>query len=205
MRERPRTTLMAYALGLPAFVLIRSLLPGFYARQDTRTPVKIALVVVTVNVALKLVLMQPLSQVGLALATSAASWVNCALLATLLFRRGFLVLDARLKRRVPRQLLAALAMAAVLVGLQSPLADLLAVHDLVTRTLALGTAGVGRRGDLRRGRAGAGRRLAGRAKTIYTQAPENLTTVALDTPINLMKNKGENERLIIKTRQGDDR
>ena len=41
---------MAYALGLPAFVLIRSLLPGFYARQDTRTPVKIALVVVTVNV-----------------------------------------------------------------------------------------------------------------------------------------------------------
>jgi putative peptidoglycan lipid II flippase len=132
------TTLMAYALGLPAFVLIRSLLPGFYARQDTRTPVKIALVVVTVNVALKLVLMQPLSQVGLALATSAASWVNCALLATLLFRRGFLVLDSRLKRRVPRQLLAAVAMAAVLLGLQGPLAELLAVHDLATRTLALG-------------------------------------------------------------------
>jgi putative peptidoglycan lipid II flippase len=132
------TTLMAYALGLPAFVVIRSLLPGFYARHDTRTPVKIALVVVLVNVALKLVLMQPLSQVGLALATSAASWVNCALLATLLFRRGFLVLDARLKRRVPRQLLAALAMAAVLVGLQAPLAELMAVHDLVVRTFALG-------------------------------------------------------------------
>ena len=48
------------------------------------------------------------------------------------------MLDARLKRRVPRQLLAALAMAAVLVGLQGPLADPLAGHDLVTRTLALG-------------------------------------------------------------------
>ena len=100
------TTLMAYALGLPAFVLIRSLLPGFYARHDTRTPVKIALVVVTVNVALKLMLMQPLSQVGLALATSAASWLLRAARHAAVPARvpGA---DARLKRRVPRQLLAA--------------------------------------------------------------------------------------------------
>ncbi|UEM22549.1 murein biosynthesis integral membrane protein MurJ [Skermanella mucosa] len=131
-------TLMAYALGLPAFVLIRSLLPGFYAREDTKTPVKIALVVVTVNVALKLALMQPLSQVGLALATSAASWVNCALLAVLLFRRGFLVLDARLRRRVPRQLLAALAMAGVLLAAQWGLGGFLSAPDLWTRSLALG-------------------------------------------------------------------
>lgn len=131
-------TLMAYALGLPAFVLIRSLLPGFYAREDTKTPVKIALVVVTVNVALKLALMQPLSQVGLALATSAASWVNCALLAVLLFRRGFLVLDARLRRRVPRQLLAALVMAGVLLAAQWGLAGMLGAPALGTRSLALG-------------------------------------------------------------------
>ena len=182
---------MAYALGLPAFVLVRSLLPGFYARHDTRTPVKIALVVVTVNVALKLMLMQPLSQVGLALATSAASWVNCALLATLLFRRGFLVLDTRLKRRVPRQLLAALAMSAVLDRFaRSPgrSAGRPRSGDPHARPWA---AGIGWGGDLHSGGAGIGCRLAGRAKTIYTQAPENLTTVALDTPLNLMKNKDE--------------
>jgi len=91
-------TLTAYALGLPAFVLIRSVLPGFYAREDTATPVRIAVVAVTVNIALKLALMGTMQQVGLALATSLSSWVNFVLLALALRRRGFLTLDRRLKR-----------------------------------------------------------------------------------------------------------
>jgi putative peptidoglycan lipid II flippase len=91
-------TLMAYALGLPAFVLIRSVLPGFYAREDTATPVRIAVIAVSVNIALKLALMGSLQQVGLALATSISSWVNFVLLALALRRRGFLTLDPRLKR-----------------------------------------------------------------------------------------------------------
>jgi putative peptidoglycan lipid II flippase len=92
------TTLMAYAFGLPAFVLIRCVLPGFYAREDTATPVRVAALVVTINVALKLALMGSLQQVGLAFATSVSSWLNLILLALALRRRGQLKVDARLKR-----------------------------------------------------------------------------------------------------------
>jgi putative peptidoglycan lipid II flippase len=91
-------TLMAYAIGLPAFVLLRSVLPGFYAREDTTTPVRIAVIAVAVNIALKVALMGPFQQIGLAFATSLSSWLNFILLALALRRRGFLALDRRLKR-----------------------------------------------------------------------------------------------------------
>ncbi|HSK39937.1 MAG TPA: murein biosynthesis integral membrane protein MurJ [Arenibaculum sp.] len=110
--------LRAYALGLPAFVMIKSLVPGFFAREDTATPVRIAVVAVAVNVALKLVLMAPLGAAGLALATSAAAWVNCVLLAVVLARRGHLTIDGRLRARVPRMLVAAAGMAGVLVSVE---------------------------------------------------------------------------------------
>ncbi|MBP2300488.1 murein biosynthesis integral membrane protein MurJ [Azospirillum picis] len=107
-------TLQAYALGLPAFVVIRSLVNGFYARHDTATPVRVALAAVGINVALKLALMGPLAQVGLAVATSVGAWVNAGLLAWLLHRRGLFRADARLTRNLPRMALAAAAMAAAL-------------------------------------------------------------------------------------------
>ncbi len=104
--------LAAFALGLPANVLVKCLTPGFFAREDTATPVKIAAVAMLTNIALMLVLMGPFEHVGIALATTASAWVNAGLLAIVLRRRGYLVLDARLKRRVPRILAAALATAA---------------------------------------------------------------------------------------------
>ena len=63
--------LTAYAVGLPAYVLIRALTPGFFAREDTRTPVKIAVATMIANVALAVVLMQFLAHVGIALADGA--------------------------------------------------------------------------------------------------------------------------------------
>src|SRR6185437_15468163 len=63
-------TLMAYTIGLVPFVLIRSVVAPFLARGDTATPVKAALTGTAVNIVLKVVLMGPLAQVGLALATS---------------------------------------------------------------------------------------------------------------------------------------
>lgn len=107
-------TLQAYALGLPAFVVIRSLVNGFYARHDTATPVRVALAAVGINVALKLALMGPLAQVGLAVATSVGAWVNAGLLAWLLYRRGLFRADVRLIRNLPRMALAAAAMAGAL-------------------------------------------------------------------------------------------
>lgn len=103
--------LTAYASGLPAYVMIKVLGPGFYARMDTRTPVKFAMISVAVNIILNLVLMGPLQHVGLALATSIASWLNMTLLAVTLSRRGVLKSDIRLRRRLPRTIGASVLMA----------------------------------------------------------------------------------------------
>ncbi len=106
--------LSAYAAGLPAYVLIRALLPGYYAREDTRTPVKIAAATVVANVVLAVILMQFLAHVGIALATALAAWCNAGALGLILLRRGHLEIDRRLRRSVPRLVFASAAMATTL-------------------------------------------------------------------------------------------
>ncbi|MHA1565153.1 MAG: murein biosynthesis integral membrane protein MurJ [Alphaproteobacteria bacterium] len=115
--------LTAFAVGLPAYVLTKSLNPGFFAREDTATPVKIAALAVALNIALALILMQFLAHVGIALATALSAWVNAGLLGIILHRRGHLSLDERLRTRLPRIVLAAGVMALVLwlgAGLLAP-------------------------------------------------------------------------------------
>lgn len=73
-------SLMAYSAGLLAFMFIKILAPGFYARQDTSTPVKIGVITLVVNMVLMLAFIYPLKHAGLALATSLAAWVNAGLL-----------------------------------------------------------------------------------------------------------------------------
>ncbi len=75
-----RLSLMAYSLGLLAFILIKVLAPGYYGRQDTKTPVKIGLVAMGVNMLFNLALIIPLQHAGLALATSLSAFVNAGLL-----------------------------------------------------------------------------------------------------------------------------
>ncbi len=103
--------LSAFAVGLPAYVLIRVLTPGFFAREDTVTPVKFAAASVAANIVLSLALVWPFAHVGIAVATAAAAWLNVGLLWVALRRRGFLVIDARLGRRLPRIAGAAVVMA----------------------------------------------------------------------------------------------
>ena len=91
-------TLAAYAVGLIPFVLIRSAVATFYARRDTATPVKAALIGVAVNVALKIALVGPLAQVGLAFATAVGAWINLSLVIAFAVRAGYLQLDAALMR-----------------------------------------------------------------------------------------------------------
>jgi len=107
---------VAFAGGLPAYVLIKALSPPFFARKDTRTPVKVAVFTLALNIVLNLALMVPLRHVGLALATALSAWVNAGVLAFLLRRRGQLVFDARLQRAVVRSLLAVAVMGAALWG-----------------------------------------------------------------------------------------
>jgi putative peptidoglycan lipid II flippase len=112
-------SLAAYALGLPFFVLVKVLAPAFFARSDTTTPVRIGMITLVLNFALNLALFIPLQHVGPALATSLAAMFNVGALAVMLHRRGFLVADARLRRKLPRIGAAALAMAATLWLVQS--------------------------------------------------------------------------------------
>jgi putative peptidoglycan lipid II flippase len=113
--------LAAYGLGLPCFVLVKVLAPGFFARGDTATPVKIGLAAVVLNLVLNLAFMRPLQSMGPALATSLAALFNMALLAAVLARRGHLVADQGLWRRALRVLAAALIMAAVVGAVQHAL------------------------------------------------------------------------------------
>jgi putative peptidoglycan lipid II flippase len=106
--------LAAFALGLPAFVLVKVLQPAFFAREDTVTPLRMALITVAANVVFSLALFWPLRHVGLALATSLSAWLNAGLLAWALRRRKFLTIDGRCKARVPRIAVASILMGAVL-------------------------------------------------------------------------------------------
>lgn len=106
--------LMAYAVGLPAYVLIKVLGPGFFAREDTVTPVKIAIGCVCVNVILNLTLIHILAHVGIALATAISAWLNAFLLARILHKRGHHAFDDRLRRRIIRILVASVTMGAIL-------------------------------------------------------------------------------------------
>ena len=107
--------LTAYAVGLPAYILVKVLGPAYFARHDLRTPVKIAALAVLVNVILNVILMQFLLHAGLALATAISAWLNVGLLAAGLAKRGHFVADDRLVRRLLGALAASAVLALVLV------------------------------------------------------------------------------------------
>ncbi|HZP76321.1 MAG TPA: murein biosynthesis integral membrane protein MurJ [Pseudolabrys sp.] len=104
-------TLAAYALGLVPFVLIRTATATFLARGDTATPVKAALSAVAVNIVFKILLMGPLAQVGLALATTIGAWINLGLVFFFGWRAGLVGIDARLKRSLINLAIAGLVLA----------------------------------------------------------------------------------------------
>ena len=114
-------TLSIVALGLPAYVLVKVLTPGFYARRDTATPVKTAIAVLVVNVILNFALIPPFGIGGLAAAVAISSWLNCVILYVILHRRGFFRIERWLASRVARQLIAAAAMVAALFAIRSGL------------------------------------------------------------------------------------
>jgi putative peptidoglycan lipid II flippase len=109
-------TLMAYTIGLVPFVLIRSVVAPFLARGDTATPVKAALTGTAVNIVFKILLMGPLAQVGLALATSIGAWINFLLVLWLAARAGFIAVDTELKTSLGKLAIAGIAMTLLLLG-----------------------------------------------------------------------------------------
>jgi putative peptidoglycan lipid II flippase len=125
------------AIGLPGYVLIKVLTPGFYARKDVRTPVRIAMAILAASVLSNFLLIPFLGIYALATTTAAGAWINFLLLYLLLHRRGHFLIDSLLASRLARQLLAALAMAAVIWLMRDPL-DSLFMGSIGDRVLGVG-------------------------------------------------------------------
>jgi putative peptidoglycan lipid II flippase len=131
-------SLAAYAVGLPAFVLVKAVAPAFFARGDMATPVKIGVAAVALNLAMNVVFnlsyivsslgiavpasdaawLPSLAHIGPALATSLAAMFNVGCLGVVLMRHGHLRPDAQLRRRTVRMLGAVAAMALALAVTQ---------------------------------------------------------------------------------------
>lgn len=109
--------LALYGIGLPGFVLIKALQPAFYAREDTKTPMRFTGVSVVVNSALAISLFPLLAERGIAIAEATAGWINTVLLFSTLLWRGDLKWEWALAGRTARLLIASAAMAGVLVYL----------------------------------------------------------------------------------------
>lgn len=106
-------TLAAYAAGLPAYVLAKVFVPGYFARGDTKTPLKFAIIALFVNVSLNLILMQYFVHVGLAMATAISAWINVCLLAGGLIKYNRYKIERKLIIRLLKYILCSVFMGAI--------------------------------------------------------------------------------------------
>lgn len=119
-------SLMAYGIGLMGFVLVKVLVPGYFSRQNTKGPVRCAIIAMIVNMVLSITLVwllfdTKIAHAGLALATAMAAWVNAGLLYQGLRREGVHQPLAGWGRLLGQILLATGVMVAVLIGPASQL------------------------------------------------------------------------------------
>ena len=122
--QRCGWALSAFSIGLPSYVLVKVLTPGYYARGDTRTPVRYAMLSIVINIIGNFLLIPLLARAGMGhvgppLATALSSTVNVAMLYSTLVKRGHFAADAQLRRRLPRLAVAAVAMGAALYAGES--------------------------------------------------------------------------------------
>ena len=102
--------LAALVMGLPAYVLVKVLVPNFYARSDTRTPVWAAFISLAVFTALNFAVVRDYGVVGIAFASVIGAWINVAYLYVVLVKRGYYRAPLALVGRIARQLVAAAVM-----------------------------------------------------------------------------------------------
>jgi putative peptidoglycan lipid II flippase len=112
-------SVMAYGIGLQAFMLVKVLSSAFYARQEIPFAVKISMISLAVGIVSSFVLIIPFAHAGLALSTSIASWVNAITLWIVLYRRGIFQIQPGFKRFMI-QLTLANAMVALFLSFISP-------------------------------------------------------------------------------------
>ena len=110
-------------LGLPAYVMIKILAPGFFARKDMRTPAIITMATLAASVAIWFAFIDDIGIIILPIGTAAAAWINALSLYALLHRRGHFSLEPWLVTRLLKQLFCAGVMAAILYFLSGVFAD----------------------------------------------------------------------------------
>lgn len=125
-------SLVAYAGGLVGFMLVKVLAPGFFARQDTKTPVRIGIIAMGANMVMNVLLVFPLAHAGLALATTLSAWLNAALLLTAL-RRERVYLPGRGWRRFGLRVAAAAAVMTVVLVWLTPGVQAISALDAWSR------------------------------------------------------------------------
>ena len=117
--SKSAASLMAYSFGLLSFMLVKVLAPGFYSRQDTKTPVRFGIWCMAANMVFNLILVWPFDYVGLAMATSVSASMNAGLLYWALHQRGVYKASKTTVYLVIKIVIASLLMALV-IKLLSP-------------------------------------------------------------------------------------
>jgi putative peptidoglycan lipid II flippase len=131
--------LRAFACGLPAFVLIKVFSPGFFAREDTKTPMFYAGFSIVANIGLSLILFPFIGHVGIAIATSLSGWMNAILLAGSLYGRGFYIPDNNTNKRIGWMFIASIVMGVMLYTVVAWLSECFyPAASMGTQTVALG-------------------------------------------------------------------
>lgn len=105
---------VAYAVGLPVYVMVKAMTPNFFARCDTKTPVKYSIVVLITNLVFSLILMKPFGHVGIASATTLAAFVSFYQYTRGLKKRGYWSFSSQLINKIKKIIIASVAMGLVL-------------------------------------------------------------------------------------------
>lgn len=135
--ELAAMALAAFAVGLPAYVLIKVFSPAYFARLDMKSPMWFSIAAVVVNIGASLVLFPVFGHVGIAAATSLSAWLNLVLLAGVLWWRGDFRPSPRTLRRTLMIVLASAAMGTVLVLLAQTGARWIESPSTLTRLVAV--------------------------------------------------------------------
>jgi putative peptidoglycan lipid II flippase len=129
----------AFAIGLPAFILTKILLPILYAHQDTKTPLKITLYSLAANTVLNLLLMKPFGHVGIALGSSIAAWYNVWLLYNHTQKNNFFSIDSSFGSFLGKVFLSCILMTLVICIIQHYYNEFFYSPHLFTKFITLGS------------------------------------------------------------------
>ncbi len=136
--------LIAYAVGLPCYVVVKALMPNFFARGDTKTPVQFSAVVFAVNLCFNLILMKPFGHIGIAVATTISAFVSLFQYIYGLQKRGFWSFSKALILKIGKIITISLLMGIAVIALESAITHLFGdwlLFNFLLKLVILGTLG----------------------------------------------------------------